>query len=215
MYVGRAFLSDDLRLSSPVAGGGQVGPGSVSRHVDYDQTQQQRWVEDKRSSSKRSGEVVFQLQGDALYVLNGIATGSSSSGTFYLSTFGTPTKLTPEQFEAERARLWPLGKEAAEGRKALQARTEAARIQREAEEAERRRIAREALVEINEQRAAELVAAGQPDIGLPALSGTPKQIAYALEIRKAFAIRHPGDAALKRGKTAKYWIENHRSVLYR
>ena len=56
---------------------------------------------------------------------------------------------------------------------------------------------------------------GVGEDGLPNLSGTEKQIAWAQEIRKAYAAKNPGDAALKRGKTAKYWIDNHRSILPR
>lgn len=51
--------------------------------------------------------------------------------------------------------------------------------------------------------------------GLPNLSGTEKQIAWAKDIRREYAIRNPGSAELKRGKTAKYWIDNHRSILPR
>jgi hypothetical protein len=47
---------------------------------------------------------------------------------------------------------------------------------------------------------------------LPELSGTPRQIKWALEIRQAFANKNPGSAALKRATTAKYWIE-HRNAL--
>lgn len=50
---------------------------------------------------------------------------------------------------------------------------------------------------------------------MPELTGTPKQIAYALNIRAAYAAKHPEDTrAIKTATTAKYWIENHRSVLF-
>ena len=78
------------------------------------------------------------------------------------------------------------------------------------------RSARElALVARNDERVDAIVRDGQLDDGLPTLSGTLRQIAYAVEIRAAYAKAHPKDRALKAGKTAKYWIENHRDVLRR
>lgn len=43
---------------------------------------------------------------------------------------------------------------------------------------------------------------------LPALSGTPKQIAWADKIRGAFAIRFPNDKRLSSRKRAAWWIDN-------
>lgn len=43
---------------------------------------------------------------------------------------------------------------------------------------------------------------------LPELSGSPKQIRWALEIRDAFSRTNPDHSALSRETTARYWIEN-------
>lgn len=135
--------------------------------------------------------------------------------TYYLSTYGgTVEKLSREAFEAEQRRIWPLGYEKAEAAKAQCVLAEAARIERDTAEAGRLRAAREAFVEINAQKAAEIESDGQPDGGLPKLSGTSKQIAYAISIRSAYAVKNPNDGALMRGTTAKYWIENHRKALF-
>ncbi|MEM5299085.1 hypothetical protein VSR82_32785 [Burkholderia sp. JPY481] len=47
---------------------------------------------------------------------------------------------------------------------------------------------------------------------LPELSGSPRQIKWALEIRQAFSDKNPTSPLLKRATTAKYWIE-HRNGL--
>lgn len=47
---------------------------------------------------------------------------------------------------------------------------------------------------------------------LPALSGSPRQIKWALEIRQAFSDKNPTSPLLKRATTAKYWIENRDSL---
>lgn len=217
MGLGRCVISEKLVFVGEVIGGGTGGPGKVTQFVDFDRTVRIDWFRDDRSGSKRSGSCSWQLEADALYRIDDVAISSRNTNTFYVSTFGgQPEVLSRDEFEAERTRLWPLGAqlaaEAAEKRQAA----EAARIERDRAEAERRRIAAEALKELNAEKAAEIAKNGQPvDEGLPELWGTPKQIAYALSIRSAYAARHPGDAALKRGTTAKYWIENHRSILFR
>lgn len=43
---------------------------------------------------------------------------------------------------------------------------------------------------------------------LPSLSGSPRQIKWALEIRDSFWRKNPGSPLLKRATTAKYWIEH-------
>lgn len=43
---------------------------------------------------------------------------------------------------------------------------------------------------------------------LPELSGSPKQIAWAMQIRAKVAEANPSDTRLKKATTAKYWIEN-------
>ncbi|MGB3540712.1 MAG: hypothetical protein WBA42_21370 [Mesorhizobium sp.] len=213
--LGRGQLFESLRFNGHVAGGGAVGPGKVFEYTDYEASSYVYFENDFRSGSKRSGYCVWQLEKDRLYKLVDIAYSSSKSGTYYLSTFGDePEELSESGFEAERRRVWPLGYERAEEKKAERQRAEAERIERETAEAERRRIEREALAELNAEKAAEIEKNGQAETGLPKLTGTPKQIAYALSIREAFARKHPDDAALKRGTTAKYWIENHRRALY-
>lgn len=76
---------------------------------------------------------------------------------------------------------------------------------RRAEEMERLRIERAALAEIAAEEAAEA--------GYPALKGTDKQIAYADQIRAAYAKKKPADKVLWGRLTAKWWIENHRAAL--
>jgi hypothetical protein len=213
--IGRGQIDESLHFQGTVAAGGSIGPGRVVRATDYLGRKAEAFAEDFRSGSRRSGSCVWHLAADALYELTGIAVSSSRSGAFYVSTFGGEARrLTEEEFEAELRRVFPLGFERAEADKARRAAEEKARIQRETAEAEERRKAREALAEINAEKAREIENNGQPDDGLPKLTGTPKQIAYALSIRAAFARRRPGDAALKRGTTAKFWIENHRGALY-
>jgi len=214
--IGRGAIKSKLVFTGEVAGGGAVGPGRVYKFVDYNRTVTARFERDNRSGSKRSGSCVWQLEADALYQLDDIAISSRDSSTFYVSTFGgVPVRLTKDEFNAERARIWPLGKIEVEAEAERRRQAEAERIKRDNEIAEQRRIESEALKELNEERAAEIAEKGQEKVeGLPELTGTSKQIAYALNIRAAYAVKHPGDAALKRGTTAKYWIENHRSILF-
>ncbi len=216
LSFGRAIITPKLKLVADVTGGGAHGPGRVSRYVDYDRTVGQGWIEDRRSGSKRSGSCIWQLEADQLYYLSGIADGSRSNANYAISTIGGIAKtMTRAELDAERARIWPMGKQLADEAAERQRQDEAARIQRDAERAEARRIELEALAELNAEKAAEIAEKGQEKVeGLPELKGTPKQIAYALNIRKAFAEKHPGDPALKRGTTAKYWIENHKGALY-
>ncbi|MBU2834233.1 hypothetical protein HF673_00175 [Acidithiobacillus thiooxidans] len=65
---------------------------------------------------------------------------------------------------------------------------------------------------IDEQRKAEKAEALKiaNESGLPKLTGTAKQIAWAITLRNKFAKAHPDDPRLHAKKTAKYWIENHR-----
>lgn len=215
LEIGRGRIFGDLRFCGEVAGGGAVGPGRVFEYVDYDRRMAVRFEADCRSGSKRSGSCVWQLEKDRLYVLDDIAYSSSRSATYYVSTHGDDVhELDREEFEAERGRIWPLGRARSEAEAEAKKKAEAERIEREAVEAERRLVEREALAELNAEKAAEIEKNGQAESDLPKLTGTPKQIAYALSIREAFARQHPEDAALKRATTAKYWIENHRRALY-
>lgn len=213
--IGRAGLFENLRFRGEVAGGGAVGPGKVYECTDYGASSHVYFKDDNRSGSKRSGYCVWQLEKDRLYKLADIAYSSSRSSTYYLTTFGDePALLSSDDFDAERRRLWPLGFQKAEEDKAHRAKAEAERIERETAEAARRQIEREALAELNAEKATEIAKNGQPSGDLPALTGTPKQIAYALTIREAFMKRNAKAKALKTATTAKFWIENHRSVLY-
>lgn len=215
--VGRCTITTNLRFIGEVIGGGTGGPGKVSEITGWTGRRSVYWDRDNRSGSKRSGNCVWQLEADRLYQIDNVAVSSRNTDTFYVSTDrGQPVELSREEFDAERARRWPLEREEAIAAAERRRVEEEARMQREAEIAEQRRIEREALKELNDEAAAEIEKNGQSvEDGLPELSGTPRQIAYALNIRKAYAEKYPGDAALKRGTTAKYWIENHKSVLYR
>jgi len=218
LSFGRALISPKLILESDVTGGGAHGPGRVARYTDYNSTVGQAWSEDRRSGSKRSGSCRWQLEADQLYHLTGVADGSRSDRDYAICTDGGVARLlSKDELVAERKRRWPMGHqlavEAAEKRK----RDEEERMRVDAERAEARRLEQEALAEMNAERAAEIAALGQPvEEGMPELTGSPKQIAYALTIRKAYAAKHPDDTrAIKTATTAKYWIENHRSVLFR
>ncbi|KJS38082.1 MAG: hypothetical protein VR70_10840 [Rhodospirillaceae bacterium BRH_c57] len=70
---------------------------------------------------------------------------------------------------------------------------------------------------INEKRKreAEEAAAKAKEDGLPELKGTERQVAYAEEIRAKFAQFNPGHVNIKKAKTAKFWIENHKGILNR
>lgn len=222
--LGRCEITEKLVFIGEVIGGGTGGPGKVTQYVDYVRTAPIYWFRDDRSGSKRSGSCSWQLEADELYRIDDVAVSSRETKTYYVSTFGgQPAKLTADEFEAERVRLWPLGAqlaiEAAAQRKIddeKRREREAAEAERRRQEFERRQIEIAALKEINEERAAEIAEKGQPvDGGLPELTGTSKQIAYALNIRAAYAAKNPGEANPKKATTAKYWIENHRSILYR
>ena len=103
-----------------------------------------------------------------------------------------PTAKARQRYEFEKA--------AAEARE-----LKAERDRQWREEQELKRIEREAMAEIAAEEAAEA--------GYPVLKGSPKQIVYAEQIRAAYAKRKPADKVLWNRLTAKWWIENHRSVL--
>lgn len=64
--------------------------------------------------------------------------------------------------------------------------------------------------DIDEQRRAEKKAAVEKakNAGLPELTGTPRQKAWAITIRDKFAESNPNDQRLITETTAKYWIEH-------
>jgi hypothetical protein len=216
LHIGRCTIDAKLRFVGEVIGGGTGGPGKVWLQTEYGRFAPLGFDEDHRSGSRRSGSCLWYLEPDRLYRIDNVAVSSSRTATFYVSTAGDrPVAMSREEHEAECRRRWPMDARLADEAEERRREQEALRMEREAAQAEARRIEQEALKELNAERAAQIAAMGQPDTGLPKLTGTPKQIAYALSIRDAFAAKHPGDPALKRGTTAKYWIENHRSALYR
>ncbi len=215
LEIGRGVIDDDSEFTGQVGGGGSGGPGDVYKYRGYGDCGRIRFDSDNHSGSKRSGTCSSDLETDSLYCLRDVAVNSSRGTTFYVSTFGgVPKWLDEDEFEAEQARIWPLGKQAALDQVAANAKAESARIERETKEAAVREIERAALAEINAERAAEIAKHGQPE-GMPTLSGSPKQIAYAVSIREAVVRKSPALAAIMEETTSKFWIENHRSALYR
>lgn len=216
LELGCGTLDEDLRFTGEVAGGGAVGPGYIGEVLGYNKSTSIRMKKDNRSGSKRSGSCIWQLETDKLYILRDIAYSSSRSATYYVSTAGgIAVNLDEDEYEAEKARRWPIERQDYLDKLERRRVAEIDRIDRETERARVREQEREALKEINAEKAAEIEEKGQEAReGFPELTGTPKQIAYALSIRDAFAAKNPGERSLKTATTAKYWIENHRSVLY-
>ncbi len=220
LELGRGRLwrvGDNIRFYGEVTGGGAHGPGNVEAATGLEASIRIRIARDDRSGSKRSGSCLWDLEADRLYVLTGVAYNSRSSESYYVSTYGGAlTELSREEYRAELRRLYPLQADEHDQAQARRKREEEARIERERAEVERRRIEREALTAQNAAEAARIEAEGQREVdGMPALSGTPKQVAYALKIRDAVRRQSPSTRAIKTATTAKYWIETHRSALYR
>lgn len=71
-------------------------------------------------------------------------------------------------------------------------------------------VAAEKIVAERAQFAAEAAASAEAD-GLPTLSGSPKQVAWALTLRAAVQRAEPKNPALRRATTAKYWIDAARN----
>ncbi|MEH3143985.1 MAG: hypothetical protein PGN34_01185 [Methylobacterium frigidaeris] len=214
---GRAVLDEQgIRFYGQVTGGGAHGPGVVSVATGFKASDRLRWSEDRRSGSGRSGSVVWTLKPDRLYSLARVAAGSTRSADFYLSTFdGTLTELSRDEYRAECARLWPLQAFEAEQEEARRAEAEAARVEAERREVERLKAEAEARKAALADEAARIEREGQPTVeGLPSLTGSPKQFAYALKIRAAVQAKTPADRALRTATTASYWIDNRRSVLW-
>ena len=208
-----------------VTGGGAHGPGSVTRFVDYSATVRERFDSDDRSGSRRSGSCAWSLRPNTFYRLTDVATSNSGTDDYCVVT-GAPGEeprfLKRSAFDAERRSKWPESAaahdvaEAEAARKAEEAervRIAAAAERRAEEERYQARLAEEAAARraANDEAADKIAREGQDTSdGLPALKGTPKQIAWALTIRAKVAAKNPKDPSLKKGKTAKYWIENHR-----
>ncbi|MCG5246921.1 hypothetical protein LPC10_17455 [Methylorubrum sp. B1-46] len=220
LELGRGRLwrvGDRIRFYGEVTGGGANGPGNIEAATGFEASNRIRFSEDNRSGSKRSGSCLWELDPDRLYALTGVAYNSRTSESYWISTFGgTLTELSRSEYRAELRRLYPLQADEHDQAQARRKREEEARIERERAEVERRRIEREALAEQNAAEADRIEAEGQREInGMPALSGTPKQVAYALKIRDAVRRQQPTLRSIKTATTAKYWIETHRSALYR
>ncbi|MBO1020420.1 hypothetical protein IPV08_10615 [Methylobacterium sp. SD274] len=220
LHLGRGLVTrigDRIRFYGQVTGGGANGPGNVEVSLGYAKSNRVRFAEDHRSGSKRSGSVEWHLQADRLYALSNVALNSSRSSGFYVSTFkGTLTELDRDEFEVERRRVWPLQAEEHDAAAERRRQDELVRMEREQAQAEERRIAREALTEKNAEEAERLRKEGQPRVaGLPKLTGTAKQVAYAISIRNAVMARQPDLPALRTERASKFWIETHRGALYR
>lgn len=220
LELGRGFVTrrgNRITFYGEVTGGGANGPGNIEAATGFEASTRIRFSEDNRSGSKRSGSCNWDLEPDRLYALSNIAYNSRTSESYWISTFGdTLTELSRSEYRAELRRLYPLQADERDQAQARRRREEEARIERERAEVERRRIEREALTAQNAADAARIEAEGQQEIdGMPALSGSPKQVAYALKIREAVRRQSPSLRAIKTATTAKYWIETHRSALYR
>lgn len=213
--VGDCTIGKDLRYYGKVAGGGDVTP-SVAIVTGYDGLSRVRYSADLRSGSKRSGRIAWDLDEDALYVLYDVAYNSRRGSTRWISTYSGVTKeLSEREFNAELLRLYPAGAEAAkakaETRRLLAEQQAVAEAKREREYAERMENRRLEL----EAEAERIAEEGQGNDGLPDLTGSPKQIAWALKIRAAVVASGRKMSALKTATTAKYWIDNYKGVLSR
>lgn len=58
------------------------------------------------------------------------------------------------------------------------------------------------------ERQESIKRAEDTSVGLPKLSGSEKQIAWAIQIRANVLSKNPTNSVLKKATTAKYWIEN-------
>lgn len=102
----------------------------------------------------------YRLEADALYALQRIAIGSSKAADFWLSTFGAPRLLERKEFDEQRELLW-----ADQFAEVLRRRMELARSN-----------------DIRDQEQRRVLGA------LPKLRGTEKQIAWASDLRRAWAL---------------------------
>lgn len=67
-------------------------------------------------------------------------------------------------------------------------------------------------MEVIESRKKNLEEAKKETAGLPALTGTERQIAWAVTLRADYAKKHPETKVLKTATTAKYWIDNRATM---
>ncbi|WP_062117140.1 hypothetical protein [Aureimonas sp. AU40] len=224
--VGReGYVRADLEYTNYIRGGGAITP-TVSVYRDYGDVRRMQYTSEGMSGSRRSGWISWQLEANRLYRMDGVNVSSTRAVTYYVSTFDGVTKIVPAStIETVKRALFPVGYELA------QVRAEQARVAEEARQArlvveERERLERMKIeaarreAELAEKKAtltaeaAKVETEGQQVVeGLPLLTGSPKQVAWALRIRDAVQKREPKNAALKRAKKASYWIENYRTVL--
>lgn len=227
IQIGRdGCILENLEYTNRVCAGGAITP-SVMVHSDYAASRRQRASEENLSGSRRSGTISWQLEEDRLYTMLDVSVTASKSETRYVSTFdGITRKLTIQEFEAERRLRWPTGYELnqlklaqarveEEARQLRQIEIEKERLVRMRVEAERREAQMAEKRAALEAEATKIEQEGQPDTGLPMLTGSTKQIAYALKIREAVHRREPKNTKLRRSTRAAYWIENYRSALPR
>lgn len=214
LSIGRDTIKSTLSLEASVVAGGAVTP-RVTVYGNYDKREGVAHIADYRSGSRRSGSLLFKLEADRLYDIYS-ARNSSSGWTSLISTFDGVTKeLNTEEFEEELRRRFPSGCELAqvkaEQRRIAEEAHQQAELVRERERLEQMKARQAQLA----AEAEKIVAEGQPTSELPVLSGSPKQIAWALRIRDAIAARDPKHTSLRRATTASFWIENHRHALPR
>lgn len=144
----------------------------------------------------------IQLERDSVYCIDLQRYG----GALYVSTLGgEPRTLTFSERQSVLKELFPDGA----------ARVQAEKERKEAEEQERQRRLKNIGARINTGPKINRLAAQigrnnkQPD-GFTKLSGTLKQVAFAILIREAVAKKTPEHPDLRKKITkAKYWINNH------
>lgn len=198
----RYEVSDDLVFSFLPESETWPVRGQISRCIDYDQSTLIRNFDD-------GDRTPIQLEPDSVYLVRARGWGGQSE-KFFVSTFeGSPdlifslAKVFPEGFArvcAEQERKSAEEKRKHEER--VKQRDEERRIQ-ERRTKLRRQIDTLAL-DIYRNK-------GRQPGGFPSLSGTPKQIAFAIIIRNAVAERTPDHADLRDKKItrATQWINNH------
>jgi len=201
---------------SQIIGGVAYGPGALKRFVCPDWVNL-RVAEDRRSGSKRSWCVVFDISIPGVYSYCGVAHGnrSTANGFFGRTVTGELLKIASDSDCHKRlCELHPVYGDIEAARQeaaALKAKMEAERTLREQQEMAER--AAEWQRELNGKRAqAEIAREELKQVGvtLPRLTGTPKQCAWANDLRAAYALKHPGSDSLAAQTSAKWWIENAR-----
>jgi hypothetical protein len=196
--VGRCEISDCLVFSVPE---NVILSSScrIYRKVDYDRIA----IAPSLNAARRS----CQLETDALYRISNVPS-TDRNDNYYIATHGGIAQcLSQTAYDDAVEYSFP--------ERAAQVRLEKERTTQRA--AQRTRImargGRRALLEKNVVAAATIEQFGQAESEYPKLTGTPKQIAFAIDIRAEYALRHPGDRSLKTATRAQYWISNHKRIL--